>query len=609
MRGVLGTSIISLNALLIPSSLPAQAISFIQQNQITTGLRPSVLALADLNNDGREDLIVANQGAASLTVLRGVGNGFFQPLTSQATGISPSAVAVGDFNRDGRLDLAVANFASNNVNILLGTGNGTFRAFGNLAATGPSALAVGDFNGDGKLDLAIAETTSNTVSVFLGTGFGTFLPSFTATIGNRPVSIATADFNRDGKLDLAIANSASNDISILLGIGNGTFLAARTFEAGAQPACITVGDFDGNGTVDIAVANLAGFSADSVSLLLGLGDGAFLTARSLSAGSNASFIVAGDFNLDGKTDLAVASTGSGTVSIFLGLGNGFFLAPLDVAEGNRPVWISVADLNGDGKPDLLVADSGSDLVAVLINHSAAAPSPTITSLVSPAGGQVTAVAAGELVTLFGSNLGPDPPLTAQLSDSGIIASALGQTQVLFDGVAAPLLYAASRQVSAIVPYGVAGHPSTQVLVTNAGQISSILEVKVASTAPMLFTLDNSGQGQAAALNQDGSVNGRTKPAAHGSVVVVYATGAGETNPASIDGLVTTTPGAAPMYPVSATINGRSSQVLYAGQAPGLVSGVLQVNIAIPVQAPSGAVPIVLQVGSGQSQSGVTIEVE
>src|ERR1700733_15083473 len=174
-------------ALPIIGRLPAQTVSFIQRTQIPTGQNPAALAVADITGDGEPNLIVANQGAASLSILRGLGNGFFQPLTTEATGISPHALAVGDFNQDGRLDLAVANFASSNVDILLGNGNGSFRLFGSLAATGPSAIVAADFNGDGKLDLAIVETNSNSVSVFLGNGGGTFLPFFTSAAGDRPV--------------------------------------------------------------------------------------------------------------------------------------------------------------------------------------------------------------------------------------------------------------------------------------------------------------------------------------------------------------------------------------------------------------------------------------
>ncbi len=606
-RALLGSVLIW--ALLVSGRLPAQTVAFIQRNQVPTGQNPSALAVADITGDGEPDLIVANQGAASLSILRGLGNGFFQPLITEDTGISPHAIAVGDFNQDGRLDLAVANFASNNVDIFLGYGNGNFRLFGSLAAAGPSAIAVADFNGDGRLDLAVVATNSNSVSIFLGNGNGGFLPFFTSTVGDRPVSIATADFNGDGRLDLAVANMASNTVSILLGTGVGIFLAPRNFSAGELPAYIALADFDGNGTIDIAVANATGFSVGSISLLLGFGNGGFTSPITFAAGSNPSFLVTGDFNLDGKPDLAVANTASDTISIFLGVGNGFFLPPINFVTGSAPEWISVVDLNADGRPDLLVANSKSNTVSILINYTVGVGPPLVTSVVSAAALQSGAVAPGEVVTIFGSKLGPDQALGAQVSPSGFLSTALANTQVLFDDKPAPLLYASSGQVNAVVPFAVAGRDHTEVVITNSGQTSLALDLAVTNSAPGLFTMDSTGQGQAAVLNQDGSVNGDLNPAGRGSTIVLYATGGGETSPAGTDGLLATSPFSTLLLPISARIAGRSADVLYAGGALGLVAGVIQVNVQVPDGIASGAVPIVLQVGSALSQPGVTINIE
>lgn len=155
-----------LGILTMSSILSAQPIAFIARSRTPVGANPVSLAIGAFTGDATTDLIVADQGAAMLSVLRGLGNGFFQPLNNPPTGISPHAVVAGDFNRDGRLDLAVANFASNSVSVLLGTGAGTFRIVANLAARGPTGVAVGDFNADGKLDLSVTETNSNTVAIF-----------------------------------------------------------------------------------------------------------------------------------------------------------------------------------------------------------------------------------------------------------------------------------------------------------------------------------------------------------------------------------------------------------------------------------------------------------
>ena len=588
-------------------AVDAQTVVFVTQGQTATGTNPDALALADLGVGDQPGLVVANEGSASLSVLRNLGNGFFGPLTTQATGAGPRAIAVGDFNRDGHQDLAVANAASNNVTVLLGNGNGTFRFLTNLTASGPVALAVADFNGDGKLDLAVVQSSSNNVSIFLGNGNGTFIPFFTAAAGDGPVSIAAADFNGDGKLDLAVADSGSNDVSILLGNGNGAFVNARKFSAGPAPAYLALGDFNGDGIIDLAIANAPGSSSGSISLLLGAGGGVFLAPRTFSTGSRPSFLVTGDFNLDGQADLAVANTGSNTVSILLGIGNGTFLTPLDFTVGSAPAWIAVADLNADGKPDLMVANSQSNSVTVLLNRTGTLDPPLVTSAGSAAALQPGPVAPGELVTIFGSNLGPEPAAGLQLNASGFVSTQLGQTRVLFDGIPAPLLYAGAGQVSAVVPYAVAGRNSTQLVVTNGGQTSAALTMGVTGSAPGLFTLDSSGQG--AILNQDGSVNGSANPAARGSIVTLYATGAGQTNPAGIDGLLATSVLPAPLFPVSVKIGGQPAQVLYAGAAPGLVAGVMQVNVVLPDGTSSGMVPVILQVGAASSQPGVTVSIQ
>jgi uncharacterized protein (TIGR03437 family) len=587
--------------------LNAQAPSFVNQNQFAVGANPNALIFGSFNNGARPDLLVLNEGDSTLSVLQNLGNGFFAPFTIQPAGVSPRAVVAGDFNRDGKLDLAIADFVSNTVTVSLGSGAGTFRLFQIIQATGPVALGLADFNGDGKLDLAIVEQNSNSVSVYLGDGTGSFVSASATGTGDRPVSIVVADFNHDGRLDLAVANSGSNDVSILLGNGNGTFQSAVDFDAGQLPAYLAVGDFNGDRILDLAVADATGFSSGTISVLLGFGNGFFQAPRSFPAGANPTFLVTGDFNVDGIADLAVANTGSDTISIFLGIGNGFFLAPLDFAVGNAPDWITLADVNGDGTPDLLVANGQSNTVSVLISSTGAPSQPVIASAVNAASLQYGPLVPGELMIIFGSNLGPEVPVGAQLTSYGQIGTTLAQTQVVLDGTPAPLLYVSAGEVNFVVPYSVAGLPGAQMVVRNAIGASAALTIPVTDSAPAIFTLDPTGQ--AAVVNQDGSVNGVMNPAARGSVVALYATGAGQTNPPGIDGLITMNVLPEPLLPVAVTIDGQAAKVLYAGGAPGLVSGVLQVNISVPATARTGTVPVVLQVGPAKSQPRVTLSLK
>ena len=188
-----------------------------------------------------------------------------------------------------------------------------------------------------------------------------------------------------------------------------------------------------------------------------------------------------------------------------------------------------------------------------------------------------------------------------MSPSGFLSTALAKTQVFFDDNPAPLLYASLGQLNAVVPFGVTGRDHTGVVITNSGQASLSLDLAVTDSAPALFTMDSTGQGHAAVLNQDGSLNGDLNPAGRGSTIVLYATGGGETSPAGIDGLLATVPLSTLVLPISARIDGKSADVLYAGGAPGFVAGVIQVNVRVPDDIAPGAVPILLQVGSALSQ--------
>ncbi len=216
------------------------------------------------------------------------------------------------------------------------------------------------------------------------------------------------------------------------------------------------------------------------------------------------------------------------------------------------------------------------------------------------------VAPGELVTLLGSGIGP---VSVQQPTGSPTNTTLGGTSVLFDDVAAPLLYASLNQINAIVPYRVSGQTATKVTVTAEGRKIAGVDIAVAPTAPGIFTLNSSGIGPGAILNQDLSVNSASNPAAKGSIVVIYATGAGQTNPPGVDGRLTGTILPMPLQPVSVQIGDLPSKVAYAGAAPGLLSGVLQVNAVVPESVPSGpSVPILLTIGTATSQTGVTVAI-
>lgn len=321
------------------------------------------------------------------------------------------------------------------------------------------------------------------------------------------------------------------------------------------------------------------------------------------------------------------------------------------AEGSGILWESTGDYNQD-TPGTLHAYDGSNLANELWNsdmNSDRDQMPPVTKFVpptvangkvyvpglsnvvtvyglfSPAGNGVTApsistvsnaasyaqdaVSPGDVVTIMGSNLGPAVPVGTQLDGSGAVANTLADTQVLFDGTASPLLYASTGQINAVVPFGVTGS-TTQVQVQYQGQASDPFPMNVAAATLGIFSADASGSGQAVILNQDGSLNSPDNPAPAGSVVTLWATGAGQLSPPQADGAVVTADNLPlPVLPVLAQVGGDVAEVLYAGGAPGMVAGVIQVNLRIPRAGQTGAaVPLLLRSGDNTSQSGITLAV-
>jgi uncharacterized protein (TIGR03437 family) len=231
----------------------------------------------------------------------------------------------------------------------------------------------------------------------------------------------------------------------------------------------------------------------------------------------------------------------------------------------------------------------------------------IVNAASYAGG---GVAPGEIVAIFGSGIGPNTLASLQVNPNGTLETTLSGVQVLFDGNPAPLIYVSSTQVSAVVPYEVNGETSTQVQVIYQGQKSNVVTVPVTTAEPGIFSLDGSGSGAGAILNQDGSLNSPTNPAASGSIIVLYATGEGQTNPAGVDGELDGSPAPKPLQTVTATVGGLPATVIYAGGVSGLVAGVLQVNIQLPQGVtPANAVPVTLNIGGANSQTGVTAAIK
>ncbi len=344
--------------------------SFATQATFATGTGPISVKSGDFDRDGTTDLVIANRGSSSVSVLLGNGNGTgtFKAQQTFTTGANPYSVTVADVNGDSKSDLIVANRNGNSVSLLLGNGNGTFQTQRTFSVgTAPTSVTVGDVSGDGKLDLLVANESSNNISLLLGNGDGTFQAQQTIATGNLPQSIKIAEVNGDGKPDLFVTNRSSNSVSVLLGNGNGTFQAQQTISMGtATPYSLALSDFNGDGKPDLVVATSD--QGGAIDLFLGNGNGTFAAGKTFAVSSSPQSVAIGDVNGDGIPDVFVASFTKSSVSVLLGNGNGTFQPQQTFATGNGPYSQSVApvDINGDGRLDLAVANLSDNTVSVLL---------------------------------------------------------------------------------------------------------------------------------------------------------------------------------------------------------------------------------------------------
>ena len=284
-----------------------------------------------------------------------------------------------------------------------------------------------------------------------------------------------------------------------------------------------------------------------------------------------------------------------------------------------PDWITFsgsAVATGPGDVTLIVAANPAGTRTANVSVAGAPvqvtqqPAPLwIAAVTNAASNLLSPVSPGEIVVLYGVGMGPAQLVKAAPGSDGSYGTQLAETSVSFNGIPAPMIYAWGTQVAAIAPYGITG-TTVQVTVTYQGQTSAAIPVSMAPSAPGIFTLDSTGQGQAAASNQDGvTVNTAATPAKVGDYISLYATGEGQTSPAGVDGKPASVPYPHPNLPVAATVGGQDAPVQYAGGAPGLVAGLMQVNVQIPAGIQAGsAVPVMLRVGGAISQGGVTIAV-
>jgi trimeric autotransporter adhesin len=365
------------------------AVDFASPQTLLPGWFPSFVSAADLNGDGKPDLIVANTGANLVAVMLNTtapGSTTLSFATYQifATGSNPDAVAVADINGDGRPDIVVANFADNTISVLLNTttaGNSvpSFASAQSFdAGSNPTSIAVVDANTDGRPDVIVANQGDDAVSVLrnstlIGSAVAEFAARQVFAVGSQPSSVVAANVNGDGRPDVVVSNYNDDTVSVLLnttgaGATSFAFTTQQTFVTGANPAAVAAADINGDGTIDLIVANSG---SDTIAVLLnetppGALAAAFLPQQSFTSGTGPQSIMTRDLNGDGKSDLVVANYGDGTLSVLRNVtaarsSEVTFEQPETFDTQSAPVHVVLADLNSDGRDELVVANSDATI--------------------------------------------------------------------------------------------------------------------------------------------------------------------------------------------------------------------------------------------------------
>jgi hypothetical protein len=341
------------------------------------GIAPNVVVAADVNGDGKLDLITANFGTHTLTVLTNNGSGGFTFASTQGVGNDPGSVLAVDVNGDQRMDLVSANTYAKSLTVLTNDGNGGFALAATLAVGNYPTSVVGvDLNGDNKVDLIVANSVDNSVTVLTNNGSGGFVSNATYSVGFSAGSVIAVDVNGDNKPDLITANFGStasngNNLTVLTNNGSGRFVLCTTVPVGNGPTAVIAMDVNNDGRMDLISANWDnGGSGSTLTIVTNSGSGSFGFYATLTVGHGPASVLAADVNGDGTLDLITANTGDNTLTVLTNDGSGGFELAVTLPVGITPYGAAAADLNGDGKLDLVSANRGDNTVTVLTNTPA-----------------------------------------------------------------------------------------------------------------------------------------------------------------------------------------------------------------------------------------------
>ncbi len=520
----------------------------------------------------------------------------------------------------------------------IGSGQVTYAVGANAGAARSGTIQVGPLRFTVQQSAGACSQTLNLTQVNLPAtgGNGTVQVSspcfWTAASNTTWISITGgASADRDGVLAYSVqANTQAQPRAGTIRIGDQTFTvnqAAAGCAVALTPASVSLPAAGGNGL--IVVASACAWTATSsvpwISITPAAASVNYVVAGNTGGSLRIGAIAIGNqvFNITQAAGGCSVTVSPSSTWVAFGGGSGNFLVSgqpgCQWTVATPADWITLNIGSGDGSGTVIYsvsANPGSLRTAAInvnsqsftITQAGTFPGFTAAGVLNAASFEGGAVAPGLIVTIFGSGLGPST-LTVATVDP--VARAfpidIADTRILFDGVAAPLIYVSARQIGAVTPFGVAGRQVTRMEVEVHGVRAQAVFIPVAATAPAVFTQSAQGFGPGAMLNEDVTANGPDNPASPGSLVVIYATGGGVVQPATEDGRLVR--GASPAAArVTAEVDGQPAEVIYAGGAPELIAGVLQVNIRLPANLGPGELPVVIRTGEALSQGRVTVSV-
>jgi len=397
------------------------------QSDMSVGQNPRDVAIADFNWDGRDDLAIANQDSNNISVLWGFPGAVFAPAFSVPVGSGPVAILAADFTGDGIVDLATANTDSGTVSLARGKGDGTFYPAPSYPCGSlPKDLDAADVDGDGLLDIVVALDDESASVVWLQSlGNGLLAPAQIAAAGFRASSVCVGDIDGIGGLDLAVGNLSDDTVTILLGAGDGSFAVDQNMPAQAGPDAIRLVDLDGDGRLDVLAANTGG---SSVSIFYSNGP-ALDAAVQVDTGSAPSSLAVGDVTGDEIDDLIVVSAQGNVVVTLAGVAEGGFAAPVPLAIGLASVGLALADLDGDFLPDVITVNGPTNGISILTNGAG----PWIDLGVAAAGsaGSFELLASG--VPVGGSSVTLTPRNDSGIAEQGWLVAGLSKLSAPFQG--------------------------------------------------------------------------------------------------------------------------------------------------------------------------------